>query len=61
MTAFVVTTETTSGCLIEETIEAPGKRWAIRLHRSLLMKCKGWEPQELRCTVAEPVQEEGPR
>ena len=61
MTAFLVTTETTSGCLIEETITAPGKRWAIRLHRSLLLHCKGWEPQELRCTVAEPVQEEGPR
>jgi len=57
MAAYVVTTETTSGCLIEETIEAPGKRWAIRLHRSLLLHCKGWEPEELRSTVAEPVVE----
>lgn len=60
MATYTVTTETTTGCLIEEQLEAPGKRWAIKLHRSLLLHCKGWEPEELRGTVAEPAPEQRP-
>jgi hypothetical protein len=56
--SFIVTTETAQHSYIVEQIEAPSKKWAQRLQRSLLVNCKGWEPDELRRTVAEPAQEQ---